>query len=394
MKILITGASGFIGRQIVARLSGTGIEPVLVGRDVGKLRELYPDHTCINYEVLRSAAAGADMLVHMAVRNNDQPGDLGAFVRANVDFTLDVLAAARAAGVRKFVALSSVQVFTGDPDDPYVRSKQMMEAALQGETGIEITVLHLPLVYGEVFAGRLRRLNSLPGWVQRPLFACLAALKPTLHVAKLAQHIRDGGQSAILSDGQAGNPVFRLAKRMVDLGFALVVIGLFWWLLLSLWAAVRFSSPGPGIFAQTRLGKRQKPFVLYKFRTMAQGTAQAGTHEVSAAFVTPVGRFLRASKLDELPQVWNILRGEISLIGPRPGLPSQIELREARARHGVFEVTPGISGLAQVEGLDMSQPERLARRDADYIALQSLLLDLRVALATLRGKGSGDRTAG
>ena len=112
---------------------------------------------------------------------------------------------------------------------------------------------------------------------------------------------------------------------------------------------------------------------------------------MSQASVTPIGRFLRGTKLDELPQVWNILKNEISLIGPRPGLPVQTDLFEARQAWGVFEVKPGISGLAQVNNIDMSDPEKLARWDARYIALQSLVLDTKITIATIRGGGQGDR---
>jgi len=169
------------------------------------------------------------------------------------------------------------------------------------------------------------------------------------------------------------------------------VIGLMWWLLLIVWFSVKCGSPGPGIYAQERVGRYGKTFTCYKFRTMQQGTVQAGTHEVSQASVTGIGRFLRRTKLDELPQVWNILKNEISLIGPRPGLPVQKELYEARQAWGVFKVKPGISGLAQVNDIDMSNPEKLARWDARYIALQSLSLDIGIVLATVSGHGQGDQ---
>ncbi len=124
---------------------------------------------------------------------------------------------------------------------------------------------------------------------------------------------------------------------------------------------------------------------------MKQGTKQAGTHEVSMASVTKIGAFMRKTKVDELPQVINILRNEISLIGPRPCLMLQEELIEARNSNGVLTVKPGISGLAQIKGIDMSNPKELALTDAKYIALRSLLLDLKIMLATVTGSGQGDR---
>ncbi|KJS19027.1 MAG: lipid carrier : UDP-N-acetylgalactosaminyltransferase [Hoeflea sp. BRH_c9] len=179
--------------------------------------------------------------------------------------------------------------------------------------------------------------------------------------------------------------------RVVDLTFALGVVVLLGWALLAIWALVRLRSPGPGIFAQTRVGKHAKHFVCYKFRTMKVGTPQSGTHEASASAITPFGQFLRSTKLDELPQVWNLLRNEMTLIGPRPCLPVQTELIEARRSRGVFAVKPGISGLAQINGIDMSDPQKLSKWDSRYIALQCLTLDLKIALATIRGGGQGDK---
>jgi O-antigen biosynthesis protein WbqP len=105
--------------------------------------------------------------------------------------------------------------------------------------------------------------------------------------------------------------------------------------------------------------------------------------------VTALGEHLRRFKIDELPQLWNVLIGDMSLVGPRPCLPSQIELVEARRRLGVLEMRPGITGLAQVSGVDMSDPNRLAEIDARYVRTQSLLGDFGLIWATLRGQGVG-----
>ena len=181
-------------------------------------------------------------------------------------------------------------------------------------------------------------------------------------------------------------------KRVVDVVLVVLSLPLVVPVVLASMVAVRLSTPGPALFRQTRVGRHEKPFVCYKLRTMYEHTAHAPSHEISSSFVTPVGARLRRLKLDELPQVWNILRGDMSLVGPRPCLPSQSELIAARHARGLYAVRPGITGVAQVAGIDMSQPERLAEVDATYLQDMSLATDLRLIVATLSGAGLGDRT--
>lgn len=148
---------------------------------------------------------------------------------------------------------------------------------------------------------------------------------------------------------------------------------------------------GSPIFRQERVGRNLKPFTLVKFRTMRMDTASVASHLACASSVTPFGHFLRKTKLDELPQLWNVLKGEMSLVGPRPGLFNQEELIEVRERYGVFDVTPGITGLSQVNEIDMSTPELLAESDAKMIAEMSLKNYFKYIFLTVGGKGSGDR---
>jgi O-antigen biosynthesis protein WbqP len=151
------------------------------------------------------------------------------------------------------------------------------------------------------------------------------------------------------------------------------------------------TSRGSAIFAQTRVGRGEAPFVCYKLRTMTPDTPNLGTHEVSGASVTPLGGVLRKLKLDELPQLWNVLIGEMSLVGPRPCLPSQDAVIAARRAKGVFIVRPGVTGPAQVTGVDMSTPERLAEVDASWVANQSVAEYVRIVVATAGGRGFGDK---
>lgn len=181
-------------------------------------------------------------------------------------------------------------------------------------------------------------------------------------------------------------------KRLFDLVAAAAGLVLTAPLLAVLVIAIRRESEGPAIFAQERVGKNGALFRCYKLRTMYSGTANVPTHHADASRITPLGAKLRRTKLDELPQLWNILRGEMSLVGPRPCLASQVELVELRRQRGVLRLLPGITGVAQVEGMDMSDPAKLAEKDAEYLRDVSVLHDLKLIWRTVvAGEGQGDR---
>lgn len=178
--------------------------------------------------------------------------------------------------------------------------------------------------------------------------------------------------------------------RVLDFLFSFfgLVIGFPILVLLTLIGLFDTGSP---IFRQERVGKNKKPFVLVKFRTMKKDTASVASHLANSASITKFGHFLRRTKLDELPQLWNVLKGEMSLVGPRPGLFNQEELTQAREAKGVFNVRPGITGLAQVNEIDMSTPELLAETDAKMISTLNIKSYFQYILMTVTGKGSGDR---
>ncbi len=394
MKIVITGASGFVGQRLVPRLQRAGVELVLVGRNADTLAQQYPDHKTTSYQKWHEAGAGANLLVNLAVRNTNDPGSLAEFEAINCELLKEVVNTAKEIGIPRVLNVSSVQALDLSNQSPYAVSKRKADAWLAEETGIDARTVFLPLVHGDGFTGKLARLNNWPKPLTRLVFPVFAALKPTVHIDRIVAHILEGANGGILSDGQGKNPTYMILRGLLDWGFALTIIVLLWWALLIVWVVIKATSPGPGLFVQQRVGRHGRLIRLYKFRTMSEGTKQAGTHEVSASAITKVGAVLRRTKIDELPQVLNILKGDLSLIGPRPCLPVQDELvRERRAR-GVLDIRPGISGLAQIEGIDMSEPVRLAERDADYIALQGFVLDLKIALATASGRGQGDRVAG
>lgn len=145
------------------------------------------------------------------------------------------------------------------------------------------------------------------------------------------------------------------------------------------------------LFLQERVGRHQKLFILVKFRTMRPDTASVATHLADASAVTKLGHFLRRSKLDELPQLWNVLKGEMSLVGPRPCLFNQTDLIEERAARGVFSARPGITGLAQINGIDMSTPKLLAETDAQMLKGLDLAAYFTYIIRTVTGAGRGDR---
>jgi O-antigen biosynthesis protein WbqP len=178
--------------------------------------------------------------------------------------------------------------------------------------------------------------------------------------------------------------------RLFDFVFSLVGLLVGCPVLLVLTIIGLFDTGSP-IFRQVRVGRHQQPFTLVKFRTMRVDTASVATHLASSASITRFGHFLRKTKLDELPQLWNVLKGEMSLVGPRPGLFNQQELTEERAKRGVFDVRPGITGLAQVSEIDMSTPALLAETDQRMIASLTLVDYFKYIFMTVAGKGAGDR---
>ena len=182
-------------------------------------------------------------------------------------------------------------------------------------------------------------------------------------------------------------------KRLFDIILALIAAAVLLVPFVLVWLAVRLTSRGPALFWSDRIGQHNALFKMPKFRSMHVGTLVVATHLLSNPknYLTPIGSFLRKSSLDELPQLWNVLLGDMSLVGPRPGLPSQTALTEARLRAGVFEARPGITGLAQLQGVDMSTPENLAEVDARMRGGLTLTGYLRCVVATALGGGRGDR---
>ena len=177
--------------------------------------------------------------------------------------------------------------------------------------------------------------------------------------------------------------------RLID--FLAAFFGLlFLWPILLIVTIIGLFDTGSPIFIQTRVGRHKKPFSLVKFRTMSKDTVSVASHLASNASITKFGGFLRKTKIDELPQLINVLKGDMSLVGPRPNLFNQEELIAERDALGVYNVLPGVTGLAQVQNIDMSTPKLLA--ETDKLMIDSLTIKdyFKYNIMTATGSGSGD----
>ncbi|HAS6160759.1 TPA: sugar transferase [Vibrio vulnificus] len=177
--------------------------------------------------------------------------------------------------------------------------------------------------------------------------------------------------------------------RLID--FLAAFFGLlFLWPILVVVTVIGLFDTGSPIFVQERVGRNKKPFKLVKFRTMSVDTQSVASHLASTSSITKLGAFLRKTKIDELPQLINVLKGEMSLVGPRPNLFNQEELIKEREALGVYNVLPGITGLAQVQNIDMSTPQLLAKTDREMIDTLTINNYFKYIIMTVTGSGSGD----
>ena len=173
-------------------------------------------------------------------------------------------------------------------------------------------------------------------------------------------------------------------KRLFDLLLALTASVVLAVPVLLVALLVRLTSPGPALYWSDRVGRHNKLFKMPKFRSMRVGTPAVATHLLADpnAYLTPIGSFLRKSSLDELPQLWSILVGDMSFVGPRPALFNQQDLIELRTRQGVHELVPGLTGWAQINGRDELPIPDKVRLDVEYLQRQSLKLDIRILWLT------------
>ena len=394
----MTGYAGTIGSDLLSILAENGEVIKLFGRNLQKRQNLPINSACFTYDQLADDLTGTNALIHLAALNNDVKGEYKDFRAVNVDLTMRIAKAAQAAGCALFVNFTSTHAHK-NARSHYGKSKYDAELALQGIAGMHIVNFRIPAYANGAAAGKLRLVNFLPVPLRSLSLQILSALRPTVRLSDIVVALRslqnanseNWPRELLVSSRQNGNWVYASVKRTVDFTAAICLLAILLPFLVLIAVAVKITSQGPAIFVQERIGRNGRVFKCYKIRTMFQGTKVAGTHELSASNVTPLGNFLRRWKLDEAPQLVNVIRGDMSLVGPRPCLPTQHVLISLRESHGISAIPVGITGLSQIRNIDMSNPAKLAISDVEYLNLRSLLLDFKLMIQTARGSGKGDR---
>ena len=215
-------------------------------------------------------------------------------------------------------------------------------------------------------------------------------------IAEMNKVVQDQAAAQPLADEPVAanvNGGYRCFKRSFDVVVSLAAMLVLWLPMLLIGILIRIDSPGPAIFRQERMGKAGKTFIIYKFRTMrmdAPNNVPTSQMDVSQGYITKIGAVLRRTSIDELPQLFNVLRGDMSLVGYRPVCLCEEELNALRGRLGVFAVRPGITGLAQVSGRDHLSYREKALLDAQYVQNRSVKLDLWCMVKTVSIVLSGE----
>ena len=398
--IVVTGARGVVGRQLIDHFSAQGHQLRVLSRNP-KSFSTKNEIATGDYQEMDKLLAGAHAIVHLAARNNDQGGSYDAFEEDNINLTLDLAVAAKEHGVRKFIFASTTKALSGKGCH-YGKSKAIAEQKLLELDNPEfrISIARLCPVYGNGTRGKIKFLQNLPWgmgglslWLMRSFVPIVSAERVAKEIEAIARSL-DPLEEVCISNPIGRVSAYGIFASIVNCIFVILVPTLLAFPCVVASIAVAATSKGGVLFLQNRIGHRQRPFLLCKFRTMFTGTPNKSTHEVGKSYVTKVGALLRVTKMDELPQAWNVLRRELNLIGPRPCLQNQTELIRERIRYGVFKVIPGITGYGQVAGVDMSEPKKLAIHDHRYAAFRGILLDIQIAIKTVLGGGFGDPVGG
>lgn len=402
--VVLTGATGVVGRKLLARLTADDRYDVRVlSRDPEQTKSSMPAAVKVGgYEDMDQILSGAHSVIHLAARNNDQGGTAADFDRDNCELPVEIATAARRLGVSRFVFATTTKALVVEDGDHYGASKAKAEKellTLEDDT-FRVHLARMAPVYGRGARGKVRFLQSIPLGPRGLVARVLRSAIPIVSVDRVADGclalIEDEHplEELCLADPLGTVSIYRVFTSLINAVFVISVPTILAIPTVVSAVAVATTSRGGVLFVQRRVGSGGQVFECRKFRTMRTGAPVAGTHEVGKSYVTKVGAVLRTFKLDELPQAVNVFRREMNIIGPRPCLESQTELIAERERYGVFGVRPGITGLGQVNGVDMSEPRRLAIQDHRYAAFRSILWDIMIAIRTVLGGGFGDPVGG
>ena len=396
MKIAISGASGYIGKQLVKLLRLDTHKLLVIGRDKKKLKNIFPDLEACNYEEMENRISGFDIFINLTTMNNYEKQSFASFKRVNLDLSLWILKKASKAKIEKIINFSSIHCLDKEKKDFYSSSKRELLEAIE-KSNLNVTTLLLPAVYGTTFTGKMAFINYLPNTLRNITLPVIKSLKATVNISLIYKVVINitkvnSPKKTICSDDQNKNVIYKLWSKFIDISFVTTVLFLFWWVFLIIAFIIKFSSKSSSLYKQSRLGKNKQKFICYKFRTMALNTPELPTHKVENSSVTKFGKFLRKYKLDELPQILNIIKGEMSLIGPRPCLESQDILIKERIYRNIFKINPGITGLSVIQNIVMDTPIKLSELDEQYYKTRSISLDFIILVRTFLGFGFSDKT--
>lgn len=395
MRIAISGASGFLGSELIPILEQKNFDLLLLGRKTDKLKKQYKHHEVMSYKQWDNFKGNIDLFINLTTENNQSSADLEQFNSVNIELMMKLAERAARIGTKRFINFSTFQALDNFNNTPYAISKRQAAEALKLNHAHFATTIYVPYIYGVRWSGKLTFLNNLPTSMSLPSFYVFKSLKPAVSVNKIFAFLlmnEISGPEQLLSDNMENNNCYTSIKRMIDIILALTLLFAFWWLFIITAIVIKIDSKGPVIFTQARVGRNKVIFNCYKFRTMHQNAPERATHDSDLKLVTRLGGVLRQTKVDELPQLFNVLKNNMSFVGPRPCLPSQAQLISERSKFGVFNIKPGISGWAQINQIDMEDPVKLAKKDHEYCHMRSTLIDAKILILTFLGNGQGDKT--
>jgi lipopolysaccharide/colanic/teichoic acid biosynthesis glycosyltransferase len=385
--ILLTGSKSDIGIYLIKFLVQNNFKIIVFEEDHDIILEMVPSSLISKTSNINNLNISVDIIINIFTENHDTlQKEIFKFIGKNsVDKVINVTENINT--YRKYKYIS----------DLHLSQKKLQKLENDILTKINIHNVFFNKTYKNFTTNKLNISEKIINYTTKLVFSIVSNFQPIVGFDIVISRIH----SIILNDVLKVNTyaydvknkrlLLKIFKKFIDFSFVLIVSLLFWWLMVLIWAIVKISSKGPGIFIQKRVGKNGIIFNCYKFRTMKLGTENTDTHKINKKSLTTIGSFLRSSKLDELPQIFNIIKGELSLVGPRPGLPSQNELYNERKLRNIYSVLPGITGLSQVNNIDMSKPKKLAECDCLYVSMQSISQEISILLKTIIGNGQGDK---